>query len=101
MKLKKGVKLLGVKPELIIGLIICNTVYEKHGVEMVITSKTDGKHRDYSDHYKGYGMDLRTRNIPDVQTRSAIEMGIKESITEDYRIIFEKDHFHFAYKPRN
>jgi len=63
MLLKEGVKLLGAKPELAIGLMVCDQVYRDHGERLTVTSITDGKHSKTSRHYLGLAADLRTNDI--------------------------------------
>ena len=99
MKLKEGVRVLGVKPELVMAIMIAEGVYRDNGVEMVITSITDSKHSTFSRHYQGYAFDLRTRNIPDSK-RGVILEQIKERLTKDFNVIDEGDHFHIGYKPQ-
>ena len=99
MKLKEGVKILGVQPEIVLAIMICEKVYAKYNIEMVITSITDSKHSTFSRHYQGFAFDLRTRNIPSLQTQAKICAEIKDSLTADFNIIDEGNHFHIGYKP--
>jgi hypothetical protein len=99
MQLKPSVKLTGITNELFIGLIICNDVYKKYNVEMVITSLIDSKHSPKSLHYSGNAADLRTSNIPDKLTRIKILEEIKTSLGTHYDIVDESTHFHFEYQP--
>ena len=100
MKLKASVKLLGMKPELVLAIMVCNEIYSKYNIDMVITSITDSKHSQFSDHYKGYAFDLRTRNIPIKATQDKILNEIKLSLTKDFFVLDESDHFHIGYKPQ-
>ena len=99
MQLKEGVNVLGAKPEIILAIMVCESVYKNHGIEMVITSITDSKHSQFSRHYQGFAFDLRTRNIPSEATQKKILEEIKGSLTKDFNIIDEGDHFHIGYKP--
>lgn len=100
MKLKKSVRLLGLKPEMVLAIMVCESIYRKHGVEMVITSITDSKHSTFSRHYLGYAFDLRTHNIPSQVTRQDIFDDIKSSLTKDFLVLDEIDHFHIGFKAR-
>ena len=45
MKTKYGVKIKGIKPEMVLGLLIAEGYFDSMGIsEMVVTSATDGKH---------------------------------------------------------
>lgn len=61
METKLGVSILGLKPELLFGLIVAEEVYKTRLTKLVITSCADGKHGTKSYHYQGYAADLRTR----------------------------------------
>ena len=98
MKLKGGVKLLGVQPEIVLAIMICEKIYAKYNIEMVVTSITDSKHSTFSRHYQGFAFDLRTRNVPESK-RGQILGEIKESLTKDFNVIDEGSHFHIGYKP--
>lgn len=99
MKLKDNVKLLGIKPELLIAIIICNSIYQKFDIELVITSCVDGKHSKNSLHYSGNAVDIRISNIPTSEIKSKIFNEIKNSLTQDYDLIDEQTHFHLEYQP--
>ena len=98
--LKSGVKLMGVKPEMVIAMQICHAIYAKYDIEMVITSITDSKHSTFSRHYLGYAFDLRTKNIPSEAVKTAILHEIKESLTKDFLVLDEGTHFHIGFKPQ-
>jgi hypothetical protein len=99
MKLKEGVKVLGMQPEIVLAIMICESIYAKYNIEMVITSITDSKHSTYSRHYQGFAFDLRTRNIPSKETEEKIMREIKTSLTKDFNVLNEGDHFHIGFKP--
>jgi hypothetical protein len=99
MQLKPSVKLTGITSELLIGLTICNDIYKKYNVEMVITSLLDSKHSAKSLHYSGNAADLRTSNISDQLTRKKILEEINASLGTHYDIVDEATHFHIEYQP--
>ena len=70
MKLKPGVKLANVAPELVLALTVCDGVYvAQTGREMTVTSLGDGAHSTSSKHYP--------RNNPDGKVRAA-DLRIKD-----------------------
>ena len=99
VRLKKGVSVTGIRSEVIFGLMVSNSVYEKNGAECVITSVVDGTHSKTSLHYAGCAADLRTRNIPQ-HLQIKVRDEIKEALGVDYDVVLEKDHIHFEWQPR-
>lgn len=100
MKLKSGVKVLGLSNPILIAIMVAKEVYEKFGVEFVITSGTDSVHGWSSEHYKGDAIDVRTRNIRSEQQKSLIAAQIKDCLTDDYDIVLESNHLHIEYDPK-
>ncbi len=100
MKLKQGVRLRWLKPQTIIGMIVCESVYKDAGVDLVITSVSDGQHMGASKHYSGEAFDCRTSNIPDKTTRGAILHELKSQLENDFDIVDEGDHLHIEYDPK-
>lgn len=96
MKFKKGVKVYGVRPELLLAIMVAEKVYEKNSLEFTITSINDGKHSRNSLHPFGFAFDLRTRHIaPDRQ--HMIRDEIANSLTDEYDVVLEDDHIHLEY----
>lgn len=100
MKLKTGVRPTGVDQGLTIGLMAADGVFSKYRHTMTITSLNDSRHSETSLHYSGAAADLRTRDLPDQETKQAIRDEIKEALTSDYDVILESDHIHLEYQPR-
>lgn len=100
MILKRGVTLLGAKPELIIGLMVADTVYPANGEELTVTSITDGKHSRRSRHYLGLAADLRTNDISELNT-DIILMQLIEQLPEFYIVLENKgtpdEHIHMQF----
>lgn len=99
MHIKAGVKLIGAKPELLIGLMIVRDVFMKYNVDLTLTAITDGKHSRGSLHYAGYAADLRTRDIAKELIPKIIEDS-KISLGDEFDIIFESTHIHLEWQPK-
>ena len=99
LRIKPGVKVGSLRPETILGIVICERAYAKHGIDMWLTSAVEGNHCAYSDHYKGIAWDIRNRNIPSAGQRQDILMTMRDSLGEDYLVLDEEDHFHVSYRP--
>ena len=99
MRLKAGVRVAGIKPELLIGLRVAESVYKGvANAELVVTSISDGTHKPGSKHYVGLAADLRTSNVlPLVQD---IVFALKAQLDADFDIVLESDHIHLEYDPK-
>jgi len=99
MFLKESVKINGIRPEIIIAIIIANSVFDSFEVESVITSITDGKHSAVNSlHYSGAAVDFRIKNIPDAYDVGSVALLIRERLTKDYQVILESTHIHIEYQ---
>jgi hypothetical protein len=99
MKLKAGVKVTGLAPEMALALQIAAGVYRRFGHELVVTSLLDGRHSATSLHYVGHAADLRIRDIP-AAIHQDIVRELKASLTTDYDVVLESDHIHLEYQPK-
>ena len=99
MKIKSGVRLTGLQPQMVLAVFIAEKVYQKYGVECVITSGVEGKHSGTSRHYLGYAIDLRTRDFNPADIPKVLEE-LKEALGDDYYVAFEVNHFHISFKPK-
>ncbi len=98
MRLKAGVKISGLQPEILFGIIIIKEVFRDYGLEFTLTSVTDGKHMVSSRHYIGQAADVRSRDIPEELIPQLLKT-MKERLGECFDIVFEGDHFHLEYDP--
>ena len=68
------------------------------GVDIVVTSGTDGKHIQGSKHYSGEALDLRTSNLTKEQIQGLIQE-LKKRLGTNYDIVLESDHLHVEFDP--
>lgn len=92
--LKHGVNPLGMRPEIIIAMIVANEVYALHGHNLVITSITEGTHSSDSYHYKGLAIDCRTFYFKEKDEIQNAAREIKERLGDFYDVVIEPDHIH-------
>ncbi len=105
MKLKPGVRIHGIKPEMTIVMLAAERIWSKYpkkpdpdGPECTITSGIEGGHSRTSDHYKGYALDFRTRYFAE-EYKKQVRDDMKEALGDDFYIILHKSHLHASYRP--
>ena len=99
MELKFGVKVAGVKPEIIVAMIVVDSVFQEHGAACVVTSCVEGKHGANSLHPKGYAIDVRSSVLSAIEQVS-VRDDLKRRLGPDYDVILEIDHYHLEYDPK-
>lgn len=68
------------------------------GVDIVVTSGTDGKHMQRSKHYSGEALDLRTSNLTKEQIQGLMQE-LKKRLGTNYDIVLESSHLHVEFDP--
>lgn len=100
MKIKQGVKITNLKPQLLLAIIVADNVYTIHNQELVITSLDDSVHGNGTLHGQGYAFDCRTSYFS-VDEAEKVAYEIRTKIDEDFDVVYEKDHIHIEYDPKN
>ena len=93
MRLKPGVKIMGVQPEIVYAIGVTADLLREHDIGFVITSIMDGVHSKGSRHYLGYAFDFRTRNMMRGQPIQ-IKTLLQEALGQDYDVVLEETHIH-------
>jgi len=96
MKLKQDVTMNGIKPELVLGLMVADSIWKKYGEELVITSITDSRHSKNSRHYIGLAADLRTRYF-DKPTALRVANELKTELGDEFFVLLESTHVHIQF----
>ena len=100
MKIKTGVKVSGIQPEMTLALMVIHGILMSHGQELVITSVKEGPHSKRSRHYIGYAVDVRSRDIePD--SIPLVESQMQSALGAEYFVQFERNHFHIQFNGSN
>lgn len=101
MIFKKGVKLAGLRPEIIACAIVIDGIYQRHGRPegVTVTSVVDGKHSPNSLHYDGYAIDTRTHYF-DKGTQKKVAQAIRDALTDEFDVVLERTHIHTEFDPR-
>ncbi len=100
MILKKGVSVKQLSPQIVVAIVVADSVYKEFGKELVITSVCDGRHRKASLHYSGNAIDLRTRYFGRA-TAIKVAQALVDKLTIDYDVVLEDDHIHIEYDPKS
>lgn len=99
LRLKQGVRIHGIRPELLLALQISESVYREFDTELIVTSVIDGKHSAGSLHYTGSAVDLRIRHLPQNQVET-VRDEIAERLGSDFDAVLESDHIHIEFQPK-
>lgn len=100
LRIKHGVSINGIKPEMVMGINIAHGYFESMGIrEMVVTSIVDGRHGSGSLHYVGYAADVRIWAIESDGLAEFTE-GLAEELGEEFDVVLEKDHIHIEFQPK-
>ena len=107
LKLKEGVKIDGLCPQICVALMAAHQVYSEAGaLEMCITRGSegidgDGVHKNGSLHYTGEAVDLRVLRIG-ITPREAAEIArtLNHRLGKDFDVIFEGNHIHVEFDPK-
>lgn len=99
MNIKPGVDVKGIKPEIVIAMMVANDAYRQYGINLTITAALDGKHMENSKHYEGLAIDLRTRNVPPEILPVVLDT-IRRNLGRQYDVAMESDHIHIEFDPK-
>jgi conjugal transfer mating pair stabilization protein TraG len=99
LALKQGVTLLGLVPQMLVAVLVVESLCKECGVACVITAGNDGSHSESSEHYAGRALDFRTRELAAEQVKELATMA-QASLGPDFGVLLESDHLHIHYRPR-
>lgn len=109
MRLKEGVKLDKLTPQMALGAIIAMKVFQEiTGAEAILTSVSEGRHSEKSLHYSGCAIDLRTKNIVGMNREGmckVVTRQIADNLGANFDVILESlgkanEHIHIEYDPK-
>ena len=102
VKLKSGVRITGIRPELVLGIQIMASVFESMGLTtLTITSCMEGEHRQESLHYLGCAVDLRIHEMVEKKTNILLVRDrLRDCLGPDFDVLVEKDHIHVEFQPQ-
>lgn len=105
MKIKEGVKLSGLRPEMTVALLAVGRIWSNLGASnnAVITSALDGKHSRASLHYVGFAIDVRLPNYYygyNEEDNDRAVKALKSSLGDQFDVILEETHIHIEFQPK-
>lgn len=103
MRLKAGVKLTDLKPQMALGAVIVRDVYAAldPSCSCTVTSANDSKHSDGSLHYYGRALDFRTHDFS--ADKAMLRAKVKEALGDEFDVVLEgvgtpNEHLHVEYE---
>ncbi len=97
--IKPGVRLAGLRPEILVAVFAAERVYAEQGHDLTITAGVDGKHMPASLHYAGQAFDVRTRDLQPEEVQKIVAR-LKACLADDFDVVVEGDHLHVEYQPK-
>ena len=96
MRIKEGVRVHGLRGEMVIALVIADQLYWEKDEELVVTSAMEGEHMRGSLHYVGLAADLR---LPETNSHS-LRGELAARLGSDYDVVLEPEHIHVEFQPK-
>lgn len=108
--IQNGVKIYGLRPELVYCHIFVEKVFARHGIDCIPTSVTGKKHGSLSLHPVGYAEDIKTKHI---MGSASARRDVIDAIVADLKkelpccdIVLEhyghaQEHIHVEYDPKD
>jgi len=94
--LKPGVRVAGLRSEILLAVVAAERVCAEMGVDCVVTACVDGVHQAGSLHYCGLAVDLRSRDFRPGDLDKAIAR-IRQCLGADYDVVLENEHVHVEF----
>jgi len=104
LRLKTDVRLCGLRPQMVVALMVITRVFEAQGYECVVTSANDSKHGYGSLHFSGGALDFRMKHVRE-STKELIVEEVKGSLTKEFDVLLEyrgmeNEHMHIEFQPK-
>jgi hypothetical protein len=106
MKIKRGVVLEGCRKEILLAAMDIEHIFVNAGVDLIFTEGVATvKHRALrSSHYRGDGLDLRSKHLGTLERKKNVLAKIKRKLGPGFVVILENigknnEHFHLHWSP--
>jgi hypothetical protein len=104
MKLKKGVKITNLTPQMVLAIRIVESVYQRMqpGHDVTITSIDEGQHGPGTLHGKGKAVDFRTKDF--TANKYTLQNEVRRALGDDFDVVLEdlhgvNEHLHIEFQP--
>jgi len=99
LTLKPDVRITGLRPEIILAIVVAERAYAEIGCELTLTSGIEGAHGRGSLHFAGCAVDLRTQNVPAGKLQPLVDK-IRTALGADFDVVLETNHCHIEWQPK-
>lgn len=99
LQIKKGVSVSGMRPEILLALLIAHAIYLSFGFKLTLTAGRDGLHKKGSLHYVGLAVDVRIKNLPEKIIPKIIAK-LKAALGPEYDVVLHSLHIHIEFQPK-
>lgn len=103
MKIKEGVSLAHLTPQMALACVVVESVFRRGGYDATITSGSDGEHKgrpvlgDTVDpHYSGKALDFRRNDIENADIPDLVR-SLQLCLGQEYVVILETTHVHIQW----
>lgn len=96
MMIQDGVVIAGIRPEIVLALVVAWVIFSTFGERLVITSVVDGEHMRASLHYVGAAADIA---LPVEHLRDIMD-ALYDALGLNYDVVLEHDHIHIEFQPK-
>ncbi len=97
MILGAEVRVFGIRPELLLALVVADELYHKKDETLIIYHLMDGEHMKGSLHYVGSAGDL---SVPQLSNPLAMVTDLRAALGSDYDVVYETTHIHIEFQPK-
>ena len=99
LSIKPGVRVFGLRPEIVIALQVADGAFKDIGLDCTVTCGIEGRHAVASLHYSGCAVDIRTRDVP-TDKLGPLRKTIADRLGPDFDVVQEATHFHIELQPK-
>ncbi len=99
IRIKPGVRIEGIRPEIIMAINVAEALYTLHNTELVINKVTDRPHSPGSLHYIGQAVDLRISDLSRGEV-GAIATELRIALGRQFNVVVKSDHIHVEFQPK-
>jgi len=98
---KRGVRMNGVQPECLLGIMLASQVFADHGQRMTLTSVTEDApgRLPNSRHKIGLAFDIRVWNLGGKAARQVWVQRLEAALGGEWDIVDRDDHIHCEFDP--